>query len=185
MIFTENDESSESLHSKWRKSNDKMQTQENDMLISASDKSHISASTFDNSITVSSFELKNDNSSLNENNIINLHRNSISWVEQHEVTVQSSSQQMKSQQNMMIFDTSFKEDIAKKSKYVQSHVNFNDVEDSEKTLKKHYAIWLRYRSWSCFLINKIEQTHDEDIIDCYKAFSWRRQMTKLCSTVSA
>jgi len=47
---------------------------------------------------------------------------------------------MKSQQNMMIFDTSFKEDIAKKSKYVQSHVNFNDVEDSEKTLKKHYAI---------------------------------------------
>ncbi len=55
-----------------------MQTQENDMLISASDKSHISASTFNNSITVSSFELKNDNSSLNENNIINLHRNSMS-----------------------------------------------------------------------------------------------------------
>ncbi len=183
MIFTENDESSESLHSKWRKSNDKMQTQKNDTLTSVSDKSHISVSTFDNSITVSSFESKNDNSSLNENNIINLHRNSTSWVEQHEATVQSSSQQMKSQQNMMIFDTLFKEDIAKKLKHVQSHVNFNDVKDSEKTLKKHYVKWLRYRSQSCFLTNKIEQTHDEDIIDCYKASSWRRQMTKLCSTV--
>ncbi len=94
-----------------------MQTQENDTSISALNKSHISASTFDNSITVSSFKLKNDNSSLNENNIINLHRDSTSWIEQHKVTVQSSSQQMKSQQNMMIFDTSFKEDIVKKSKH--------------------------------------------------------------------
>ncbi len=41
----------------------------------------------------------------------------MSWVEQHEVTVQFSSQQMKSQQNMMIFNTSFKEDIAKKSEH--------------------------------------------------------------------
>ncbi len=85
--------------------------------MSALNKSHISASTFDNSITVSSFELKNDSSSSNENNIINSHRNSTSWIKQHEVTVQSSSQQMKSQQNMMIFDTSFKEDIARKSEH--------------------------------------------------------------------
>ena len=50
-----------------------MQIQENDMLTSVSDKSYISASTFDNSILVSSFQSKNDSSSLNENNIINLH----------------------------------------------------------------------------------------------------------------
>ena len=117
MIFTENDENSESLYSKRRKSNDKMQTQENDMSMLASDKSHISASTFDNSITVSSFKSKNNNSSLNENNIINSHRDSTSWIEQHEATVQSSSQQMKFQQNIMIFNTSFKEDIAKKSEH--------------------------------------------------------------------
>ncbi len=55
-----------------------MQTQENDMLMLASDKSHISASTFNNSITVSSFKLKNDSSSLNENNIINSHQDSMS-----------------------------------------------------------------------------------------------------------
>ncbi len=73
-----------------------MQTQENDTSMSALNKSHISASTFDNSITVSSFKLKNNNSSLNENNIINLHRDSTSWIEQHEATVQSSSQQIKS-----------------------------------------------------------------------------------------
>ncbi len=149
-----------------------MQTQENDMLMLASDKSHISTSTFD------SF-------SLNENNIINLHRDSTSWIKQHEATVQSSSQQMKSQQNMMIFNTSFKEDIARKSKHAWSYMNLNDVEDSEKTLKKHYARWLKYQSQSCFLINKIKQTHDKDIIDYYKASSWRRQMTKLCSTVFA
>jgi len=94
-----------------------MQTQKNDMLMSASDKSHISASTFDNLITVSSFKSKNDSFSLNKNNIINSHRDSTSRVKQHEATVQSSSQQMKSQQNMMIFDTSFKEDIARKSEY--------------------------------------------------------------------
>jgi len=116
-----------------------MQTQENDMSTSASNKFHISASTFDNSITVLSFESENDSFSLNENNIINLHRNSTSWVEQHKATVQSSSQQMKSQQNMMIFNTSFKEDIARKSEHVWSHMNLNDVENSEKTLKKCYA----------------------------------------------
>ncbi len=162
-----------------------MQTQENDMLMLASDKSHISTSTFDNSIIVSSFESKNDSFSLNENNIINLYRDSTSWIKQHEATVQSSSQQMKSQQNMMIFNTSFKEDIARKSKHAWSYMNLNDVEDSEKTLKKHYARWLKYQSQSCFLINKIKQTHDKDIIDYYKASSWRRQMTKLCSTVFA
>ncbi len=86
---------------------------------------------------------------------------------------------------MIIFDTLFKEDIARKSEHAWSHVNLNDVEDSEKTLKKHYVKWLRYRSWSCFLTNKIEQTHDENIIDCYKASSWRRQMTKLCLIVFA
>ncbi len=162
-----------------------MQTQENDMLMLASDKSHISTSTFDNSIIVSSFESKNDSFSLNENNIINLHRDSTSWIKQHEATVQSSFQQMKSQQNMMIFNTLFKEDIARKSKHAWSYMNLNDVEDSEKTLKKHYARWLKYQSQSCFLINKIKQTHDKDIIDYYKASSWRRQMTKLCSTVFA
>ena len=73
MIFTENDESFESLHSKRRKLNNKMQTQKNDMLTLTSDKSYISTSTFDNSIIVSSFELKDDSSSLNENNIINSH----------------------------------------------------------------------------------------------------------------
>jgi len=55
-----------------------MQTQENDILTSTSDKSHISASTFDNSITESSFKLKDDSSSLNENNIINSHQDSTS-----------------------------------------------------------------------------------------------------------
>jgi len=78
VIFTENNESFESLHSKWWKLNNKMQTQENDMLMLASDKSHISASTFNNSITVSSFKLKNDSSLLNENNIINSHQDSMS-----------------------------------------------------------------------------------------------------------
>jgi len=95
VIFTKNDESSESLHSKQWKLNDKMQTQENDILTSTSDKSHISASTFDNSITESSFKLKDDSSSLNENNIINSHQDSTSWIKQYEATVQSSSQQIK------------------------------------------------------------------------------------------
>ncbi len=72
MIFTENDESSESLHSKQRKLNDKMQTQENDMLMSASNKSNISASNVDQSINISS-KLKYDSSSLKKNKIINLH----------------------------------------------------------------------------------------------------------------
>jgi len=78
VIFTENNESSESLHSKQWKLNNKMQTQENYMLMLTSNKSHISASTFDNSITVSSFESKNDSSLLNENNIINSHWDSTS-----------------------------------------------------------------------------------------------------------
>jgi len=72
VIFTENDESSESLHSKQRKLNDKMQTQENDMLMSASNKSNISASNVDQSINISS-KLKYDSSSLKKNKIINLH----------------------------------------------------------------------------------------------------------------
>jgi len=95
VIFTENDESSESLHSKWWKSNDKMQTQENDMSTSASNKSNISASNVDQSINISS-ELKYDSSSLKKNKIISSHRDSMSRVEQHEATVSFSSQQIKS-----------------------------------------------------------------------------------------
>jgi len=85
----------------------------------------------------------------------------------------------------MIFDTLFKENIARELEHAWSHVNLNDVKDSEKTLKKHYMKWLKYQSWFCFLINKIEQTHDENIIDCYKASSWRKQMIKLCLIISA
>ncbi len=184
MIFTENDESSESLHSKWRKLNDKMQTQENDTLTLASNKSNISASNIDQSINISS-ELKYNNSSLKKNKIISSHWNSMSWVKQHEATILSSFQQMKSQQNTMIFNHSIIKDFARESDHAQSNMNFNDDKDSEQNLKKHYVRWLKYQSRSCFLTNKIEQTHDEDIIDCYKAFSWRRQMTKLCLIVSA
>ncbi len=97
MIFTKNDESSESLHSKWWKSDNKMQTQENDMSTSALNKSNISASNVDQSINISS-ELKYDSSSSKKNKIISSHRDSMSWVEQHEATVSSSSQQTKSQQ---------------------------------------------------------------------------------------
>ena len=53
-------------------------------------------------------------------------------------------------------------------------MNFNNDKNSEQNLKKCYARWLRYQSQSCFLTNKIEQTHDENITDCYKASSWRR-----------
>jgi len=184
VIFTENDESSESLHSKWWKSDDKMQTQKNDMSMSASNKSNISASNVDQSININS-ELKYDNSSLKKNKIISSHWNSTSWIEQHEVTVSSSFQQMKSQQNMMIFNCSITEDLARELNHARSNMNFNDDKDSEQNLKKHYMKWLKYRSQSCFLTNKIKQTHDENIINCYRAFSWRRQMTKLHSTVSA
>ncbi len=184
MIFTENDESSESLHSKWRKLNDKMQTQENDTLTSALNKSNISALNVDQSINISS-ESKCDSSSLKKNKIISLHWNSMSWIKQHEATVSSSSQQIKSQQNMMIFDHSITEDFARESNHMRSNMNLNDDKDSEQNLKKHYVRWLKYRSWSCFLTNKIEQTYDEDITDCYRASSWRRQMTKLRSIVSA
>jgi len=184
VIFTENDESSESLHSKWRKSDNKMQTQENDMLMSALNKFNISASNVDQSINISS-ELKCDSSSLKKNKIISSHQDSMSRVEQHETTVSSSSQQTKSQQNIMIFDCSVTEDLARESNHAQSNMNLNDDKDSEQNLKKHYVRWLRYQSQSCFLINKIEQTHDNDIIDCYRASSWRRQMMKLCSIVSA
>ncbi len=116
MIFTKNDESFESLHSKWRKLNDKMQTQENNILMSASN--------VNQSINISS-ELKYDNSSLKKNKIINLHWDSTNQVKQHEATVSSSSQQMKSQQmksqqmksqqNTMIFDCLVTEDLARES----------------------------------------------------------------------
>jgi len=138
VIFTENDESSESLHSKQRKLNDKMQTQENDMLMSASDKSNISASNVDQSINISS-KLKYDSSSLKKNKIINLHWDSTSQVEQHEATVSSSSQQIKSQQNMMIFDHSITEDLARESDHVWLNMNFKDDKNSKQNLKKHYV----------------------------------------------
>jgi len=95
VIFTENNESSESLHSKWWKLNDKMQTQENDMLMLTLNKFNISALNVNQSINISS-ELKYDNSSLKKNKIISSHRDSMSWIEQHETTISSSSQQMKS-----------------------------------------------------------------------------------------
>ncbi len=184
MIFTENDESFESSHSKWWKSDDKMQTQENNMLISTLNKSNISASNVDQLINISS-ELKYDSSSLKKNKIISLHQDSMNQIEQHEATVSSSFQQMKSQQNMMIFDHSITEDFARELNHMQSNMNLNDDKDSEQNLKKHYTRWLRYWSQSCFLTNKIEQTHDENIIDCYKASSWRRQIMKLCLVVFA
>jgi hypothetical protein len=184
VIFTENVESSESLHSKWWKSDNKMQTQENDTLTSASNKFNISASNVDQSINKSS-KLKYDSSSLKKNKIISSHQDSTSWIEQYEATVSSSSQQMKSQQNMMIFDHSVTENLARESDHTRSNMNLNDDKDNEQNLKKCYVKWLKYQSWFCFLTNKIEQTHDEDIIDCYKASSWRKQMTKLCLIVSA
>ncbi len=155
MIFTENDESSESLYSKRRKLNDKMQTQENDMSTSALNKFNISASNVDQSINISS-ELKYDSSSSKKNKIINSYWNSTSWVEQHKATVSSLSQQMKSQQNIMIFDCSITEDLMRESDHAWSNMNLKDDKDSEQNLKKHYVKWLRYQSWSCFLTNKIE-----------------------------
>jgi len=115
-----------------------MQTQENDMLMSVSNKFNISASNVDQSINISS-ELKCDNSSLKKNKIISSHQNSTSQIEQHEATVSSSSQQIKSQQNMMIFDQSITEDLARESNHARSNMNLNDDKDSEQNLKKHYV----------------------------------------------
>ena len=115
-----------------------MQTQENNMLTSALNKFNISASNVDQSINIS-LELKYDSSSLKKDKIISSHRDSTSRVEQHEATVSSSSQQMKSQQNMMIFNCSITEDLARESNHVQSNMNFKDDKDSEQNLKKHYA----------------------------------------------
>jgi len=72
-----------------------MQTQENNMLISTLNKSNISASNVDQLINISS-ELKYDSSSLKKNKIISLHQDSMNQIEQHEATVSSSFQQMKS-----------------------------------------------------------------------------------------
>jgi hypothetical protein len=116
VIFTENDESSESLHSKQRKSDDKMQTQENNISMLASNKSNISASIIDQTINIS-FELKNNNSSSKKNNIISSHQDSMSQIKQHEATVSSLFQQMKIQQNTMIFDLSITKDFAKELNY--------------------------------------------------------------------
>jgi hypothetical protein len=115
-----------------------MQTQEKNTLTSALNEFNISASTVDQTINIS-FNLKNDNSSLKKNNIINLHRNLINQVEQHEATVSSSFQQMKIQQNMMIFDLSITEDFAEELNHMQSYENFNDIKDSEQNVKKCYA----------------------------------------------
>jgi len=115
-----------------------MQTQENDMLMSVSNKFNISASNVDQSINISS-ELKCDNSSLKKNKIISSHQNSTSQIEQHKATVSSSSQQIKSQQNMMIFDHSITEDLARESNHARSNMNLNDDKDSEQNLKKHYV----------------------------------------------
>jgi len=89
-----------------------MQTQENNTLMSTLNKFNISASNVDQSININS-ELKYDNFSLKKNKIINLHQDSMSQIEQHEATVSSSFQQIKSQQNMMIFNHSVTEDLAK------------------------------------------------------------------------
>ncbi len=132
-----------------------MQTQENNMLTSASNKSNISASNINQSININS-ELKCDSFSLKKNKIISSHWDSTSWIKQHKVTVLSSSQQTKSQQNTMIFDCSVTEDLTRESDHVRSNMNLNDDKDSEQNLKKHYARWLKYWSQSCFLINKIE-----------------------------
>jgi len=100
--------------------------------------------------------LKYDSSSLKKNKIISSHRDSMSQVEQHEATVSSSFQQMKSQQNMMIFNHSITKDFARELNHAQLNMNFKDDKDSEQNLKKHYIKWLKYQSWSCFLTNKIE-----------------------------
>jgi len=39
---------------------------------------------------------------------------------------------------MMIFDFSITKDLAKKLDHMQSYENFNDTEDSEQNVKKHY-----------------------------------------------
>jgi len=115
-----------------------MQTQENNMLTSISNEFNISALTVGQIININ-FKSKTDNSSLKKNNIISSHRNSMSQIEQHEATVSSSSQQTKIQQNIMIFNLLITEDLAKKSDYMQSYKNLNDIEDNEQNVKKHYA----------------------------------------------
>ena len=60
-------------------------------------------------------------------------------IEQHEATVSSSFQQMKSQQNIMIFNHSITEDLARKSDYTRLNMNFNDDKNSEHNLKKCYV----------------------------------------------
>jgi hypothetical protein len=108
------------------------------MLTSTSNEFNISASTVDQTININ-FNLKNDSSSLKKNNIINSHRDSMNQIKQHEATVSSSSQQTKIQQNMMIFNLSITEDLAKELNHMQSYENFNDIEDSEQNVKKCYA----------------------------------------------
>ncbi len=115
-----------------------MQIQENDMLISALNKFNISASNVDQSINISS-ELKYDSSSLKKNKIISSHQDLTSQVKQHEATVSSSFQQMKSQQNIMIFDHLITEDLARELNQTRSNMNLNDDKDSEQNSKKHYA----------------------------------------------
>jgi len=63
----------------------------------------------------------------------------MSEIERHEATVLSSSQQMKSQQNMMIFNHSVTEDLARELNQTQSNMNLNDDKDSEQNSKKHYT----------------------------------------------
>jgi hypothetical protein len=60
-------------------------------------------------------------------------------VEQHEATVSSLFQQMKIQQNMMIFDLLITEDLAKELNHVQSYKNLNNIEDNEQNVKKCYV----------------------------------------------
>jgi hypothetical protein len=115
-----------------------MQTQENDMLTSALNESNISTSTVDQTININ-FKLKNNNSSSKKNNIISSHRDSTSQVEHYKATVSSSSQQMKIQQNMMIFNLLITENLTKKSNHVQSYKNLNDTEDNKQNVKKHYT----------------------------------------------
>jgi hypothetical protein len=90
-----------------------MQIQENDTLTSTLNEFNISASTVDQTIYIS-FKLKNDSFSSKKNNIISSHQDSMSQIEQHEATVSSSFQQMKIQQNMMIFNLSIIKDLTKK-----------------------------------------------------------------------
>ncbi len=46
---------------------------------------------------------------------------------------------MKFQQNIIIFDHSIIEDLARESNHMQLNMNFNNDKDSEQNLKKYYA----------------------------------------------